>query len=89
MELGGGRELSSSFRNETQHCPVICRDCELDKEFLRLQLCFEFPIDLFELFDRKIFEPLFILSHIYSEEKHDLVILVSTVQEKKTRGAPI
>ena len=72
--------LSLLFLHETQrHCPFRCRDYELNKEFLRLQFYFDFQRDIFDFFDRKIFEPLFMLNHILSRETHGLIILVSII----------
>ena len=82
LEFSGLRfALSLLFRNEIQHlCSVICKDQDLNKEFLRLQFYFEYQRDILEFFDLKIFEPLFMLSHIDSQEKHGLVILLSIAQ---------
>ena len=73
--------LSSLFWNETQHlCSVRCADYELDKEFLRLELYFDFESDIFEICNPKIFKLWFIPNYIRSNEKHGLAVLASVVQ---------
>ena len=62
-----------------QHiCSIGCKDYEPNQEPLR-QCYFEYLTDI-PTFDRKIFEPLFMLSHIHSKGKHGLGILVSIAQ---------
>ena len=75
------------FLHETKnHCSVICRYCELNNQFLSLQFCCDFKeipfkdTRVFSLDDQNFFEPLFMVSHINSKERHGWIILVSIEQ---------